>query len=242
MIQLSRQEVEKRRKRVTFILNNIIEDKKAITSLYSSVDPKSDARITVFSKLVDVFRATELSFIFMSKFLMDISWWHRVCQKPINNTVPQVYINGFNRFIKFGLVHGIFSCVESSIRIFLRALDTAACNCGLDNFKNIYECLLQSKLSNPLPKGVELLRLFRLIRNTIHNNGVYFHKNGKEYTIKWKGKTYEFKQDVPVRGITLDFILDTSDDVRLLLRSIVEDCKIKAISGEIRDPAAPYRS
>jgi len=240
MTEYTFQEVEVIRQKVSKILEQTVQDKKEITSLYSSVDPKSDARITAFSKLIDVFRSTELSFIFMSKYLMDKIWWHYVCQKPIDPTTPQTYIKGFDRFIKFGLVHGTFSCVESSIRVFIRALDPASCKGGLDNFKNIYKCLLRSKLSKPRPDYVELLHLFRLVRNTIHNNGVHFSKSGKDETITWKETRYEFKQGELVRGITWDFLLDTSDDVRLFLRSIVEDCKMKAISGEISDPAGPY--
>lgn len=172
---------------------------------------------------------------------MDKNWWRGICKNPIPDMGPKSYINGFNRFIKFGLVHGIFSCVESSLRVFLRALDPGACSSGLDNFEAVYKCLLQSKLSKSQPDGVKLLHLFRLMRNTIHNNGVHFSKSkkGQHEIIPWKGSTYEFKQGYRVHGITWDFILKISDDVRLLLRSVVEDAKLKAITREISDPAGP---
>ena len=99
---------------------------------------------------------------------------------------PKSYITGFGKFIKFGLVHGIFSCVESFLRVFLRALDPTACSGGLDNFKNIYISLFQSKLAKCPPDGVKLLDLFRLVRNTIHNNGVYFHKDEEDRSIGWR--------------------------------------------------------
>ena len=242
MTQLSIQEIEKLRKRITAILDQTVQDKKAVISIYSIDDPSRDARITGFSKLIDVFRATELALIFITKHLMDKKWWHDVCLNQIETNGLNAYINGYVRFIKFGLVHGVFSCIESSIRLYLRYLDPTACRGGLDNFENIYKCLLQSKLSKPRPDGVKLLHLLRLIRNTIHNNGVHFNKNGKEYNITRNGTMYEFKQGFLVRGITWDFILTILDEGRALLKTIVEDDKMKAITGEISDPAGPYGS
>lgn len=244
MTRLSQKNVDAIRKRVTSVLNHTIQDKKAIVSTYSRIDPSKDARITAFSKLIDVFRSMELSLIFVSKHLMDKHWWENSCENPICDNGLQSYLNGFNRFMKFGLVHGIFSCVESSLRVFLRALDPTACSAGVANFESIYICLLQSKLSKPQPDGVDLLHLFRLVRNTIHNNGVHFSfsKSRKDERIPWNGTTYEFKQGLPVHGITLDFILTISDDVRLLLRSVVEDSYLKTITHEITDPAGPYGS
>lgn len=242
MTQLSRNEVDAMIKHVESILNQTVENKKEVISIYSSVDPSKDARITAFSKLIDVFNSTQLSLIFVSKHLMNNAWWSDICKNPIPNTGPKSYTDGFGRFIKFGLLHGIFSCVESSLRIFLRAVDHTACSGGLGNFESVYKCLLQSKLSKPQLNGVELLHLLRLVRNTIHNNGVYFHKSGNDDSVTWKGTIYEFKQGLPVHGITLDFILTISDDVLSLLRSVVEDAKIRAITHEISDPAGPYRS
>lgn len=242
MTQLSRQDVDTMIKRVESILDQTVQDKRAVVSTYSGVDPTKDARITAFSKLIDVFRSMQLSLIFVSKYLMDKHWWHDVCKTEISDRGLQSYINGFNRFMKFGLVHGIFSCVESSLRVFIRALDPTACKGGLDDFVNIYTCLFRSKLAKCPSDGLTLLDLLRLIRNTIHNNGVHFSfsKSRKDESIPWKGTTYEFKQGLPVHGITLDFILAISDDVRLLLRCIVEDSKLKAIIHEISDPAGPY--
>ncbi len=157
MTQLSRNEVCAMIKHVESILNRTVENKKEAISIYPSVDSSKDARIWAFSKLIDVFRSTQLSLIFVSRHLMDKAWWSDICQDPIPNAGTESYINDFGGFIKFGLLHGIFSCVESSLRIFLRALDHTACGGGLGNFEPVYKCLLQSKLSKPQPNGIVLL-------------------------------------------------------------------------------------
>jgi len=62
-----------------------------------------------------------------------------------------------------------FTGVETSFRIFLRALDPTACNNGTGPFNTIYDCLLGSKQLNfPATERAaakELLNLSRLLRN-----------------------------------------------------------------------------
>jgi hypothetical protein len=76
----------------------------------------------------------------------------------------------------------MFSSIESSLRLFLRALDPTACNGGMKEFNSIYDCLFNSKLATAPADGIELLNLLRLVRNTIHNNGVYFNPRGTDVT------------------------------------------------------------
>ncbi|MEC7227284.1 MAG: hypothetical protein VXW00_10475 [Candidatus Latescibacterota bacterium] len=130
----------------------------------------------------------------------------------------------------------MFLAVESSLRLFLRAIDPAACNGGMAEFKSIYECLFRSKLSAVPSNGIALLDLLRLVRNTIHNNGVYFHPNGNDASITWDGETFEFKQGSPVDFVTWDFMIRVSEALRQLLREVVEDATLKAIAAEIDDP------
>jgi hypothetical protein len=242
MIQLDHSDVAKLIKDVESILNQAVQDRKEVISVYPSVDRQRDARITAFSKLIDVLRSVQLSLIFVSKHLMNKSWWHSVCKNPIPEGETKSYMDGFGRFVKFGLVHGTFSCVESSMRVFLCALDPGACSRGTAEFKSVYECLLKSKLSACPSDAIELLDLFRLVRNTIHNNGLHLGKHGKDKSINWKGTTYQFKHGHPVRFIPLDFIVAICDAVRSLLLVVVKDPNLTGITCEISDPGGPYRS
>ena len=212
------------------------DDKMAVAAVYSSVNPKHDARITAYSKAINVLNSLQLSLTFISKHLLHNQWWQAVARNPIPDQDKQIYANEFANFTKIAFVQGMFLAIESSIRIFLRALDSTACNGGMAEFKSIYECLFRSKLSAAPPDGIALLDLLRLVRNTIHNNGVYFHPSGDNASITWDDETFEFKQGVPIDFVTWGFLIRISEALRHLLRKVVEDSSLKAIYVEIDDP------
>lgn len=218
------------------VRDRFVSDKEAIIAIYSFVTPKHDARITAYSKAINVLNSVQLAFTFISKHLLHGQWWEAVARSPIPDPDKQIYANEFANFTKVAFVQGLFLAIESSLRLFLRAIDPAACNGGMAEFKSIYECLFRSKLSAVLSNGIALLDLLRLVRNTIHNNGVYFHPSGNDASITWDGETFEFKQGSPVDFVTWDFMIRVSEALRQLLREVVEDATLKAIATEIDDP------
>jgi hypothetical protein len=77
--------------------------------------------------------------------------------------------------------------MESRFRLFIVAIKPTACQSGTDLFYKVRDCLL-SEIKKEGYK--EMLEFFALIRNTIHNNGVYFNKNK---TLRYRGKEYNFE-------------------------------------------------
>lgn len=218
------------------VRDRFADDKDAVTAIYSFVNQKHDARITAYSKAINVLNSVQLAFTFISKHLLYGEWWAAVAREPIPDTDKQIYANEFANFTKVAFVQGLFLAIESSLRLFLRKIDPVACNGGMAEFKSIYECLFKSKLTVEPSNGIALLDLLRLVRNTIHNNGVYFHPTGNDASIVWDGETFEFKQGTPVDFVTWEFMIRVSEALRLLLREVVEDATLKAISTDVDDP------
>lgn len=212
------------------------DDKTAVAALYPFASADHDARITAFAKLINVLNSLQLAFAFVSKHLLHKQWWDAIARTPIPDVAKQVYVNEFANFTKVGFIHALFSSIESSLRLFLRGLDPVACNGGMSEFKSIYDCLFNSKLAKAPTEGAQLLDLLRLVRNTIHNNGVYFSPRGGTVTLNWRGQTFEFKQGVPVDFVTWEFLIQVSDSLRMLLRETVEDVNVRNITVEIDDP------
>jgi len=212
------------------------DDKAAVIAIYGSINPKHDARITAYSKAINVLNSVQLAFTFISKHLLHGQWWQAVARSPIPDSDKQIYANEFANFTKIAFVQGIFLAIESSLRLFLRALDPGACNNGMAEFKSIYDCLFSSKLRAVPSDGIVLLDLLRLVRNTIHNNGVYFHPSGNDASIIWSGETFEFRQGIPVDFVTWEFLIRISEALRKLLLEVVEDANLKGVSEEISDP------
>lgn len=218
------------------IRDRAVDDKSAATSLYWFATPQHDARITAFSKLINVLNSLQLAFTFLSKHLLHKQWWDAMARTPLPDCDKQLYANEFANFTKVGFVHAMFSSIESSLRLFLRALDPAVCNGGMAEFKSIYDCLFNSKLATAPADGIELLDLLRLVRNTIHNNGVYFNPRGADVTLSWQGQTFEFRQGAAVDFVTWEFLIQVSDSLRMLLRQVVEDTNLRNVTVVIDDP------
>ena len=226
-------------KQLELIRDQSAQDKESIMAIYSSFYPKKDARVTAFSKMINVFNSVQLALTFVSKHLLDLNWWKANSREEIPVSDVKTYVEEFMSFSKIGFVQFLFSTTESSLRLFLRALDPVACKGGMAEFKSVYDCLLKSKLSTCPNEGIELLDLLRLVRNTIHNNGVYFHPDGRDAAVTWLETLYEFRQSAPVDFVTWQFLLDVSDATRSLTCTVVADTNMRAIANEITDPFAP---
>ncbi len=139
------------------VLDRAVDDKTAVILLYPFATPECDARITAFSKFINVLNSVQLSFVFISKHLLDNQRWDEIARTPIPDDDKRVYTNEFANFVKVGFVHTMFSSIESSLRLFLRAIDPVACNQGMAEFKSIYDCLFSSKLAIAPTDGTQLL-------------------------------------------------------------------------------------
>lgn len=229
-------EIHRLIEQIQSVRDRAADDKTAVAGLYPLASLDHDARITGFAKLINVLNSVQLAFAFASKHLLHKQWWDAIARTPIPDGDKQVYANEFANFTKVGFVHALFSSIESSLRLFLRALDPVACSGGTAEFKSIYDCLFTSKLSAAPTDGTQFLDLLRLVRNTIHNNGVYLSPRGGTVTLSWQGQTFEFKQGVAVDFVTWEFLIRVSDSLRTLLREIVEDVNLRSITVEINDP------
>jgi hypothetical protein len=56
------------------ICNQSIQNKETIKGIYSRVNPGKDARITTFSKMIDIFNSLRLSLAFVQKGF-NLDWW-----------------------------------------------------------------------------------------------------------------------------------------------------------------------
>ena len=212
--------------------------KSKLISDFPHYDISKDARITTFSKFINVANSTQLLLTFIGQHLLDVEWWKQTAKKEIPTSDKNIYSNEVQSFTKLGFVQFIFSSVESGIRLILRAIDSTSCSGGTAEFKSIYDTLLNSKLSVKPEDSIELLDLLRLVRNTIHNNGVYFHRNGSNQTINYKGVQYNFTIGVPVDFVTWEFLTSISKDLITLLDKIFRDQNVSSIQTTIIDPFA----
>ena len=104
-------------------------------------------------------------------------------------------------------------------------LDPIACDKGTAEFKRIYEHLL--KILN-IENYANLLKLLRLIRNTIHNNGVYFDRRGRDECVEYDGAIYKFEVGKPVElgDVWQLFLFNLVPDILKMVIHIVNSNEI----------------
>jgi hypothetical protein len=205
-------------------------------------DKKHDARVTIFTKCYIALDSVSIGLLFRKYDLVDMEWWNKIPQNEPRLRIPdepnRVKMRKvFSEFLIIGFYHSFFSAIESSFRIYLRELDLIACNKGTANFESIYKYLFKKLKLRQRRVYTKLLDLLRYIRNTIHNNGVYFHMDGKNKRIQYKGKRHFFKIGKPVkfRGGLLNFLPTLMHDILKMIEGVVYSSAIISRT-EIIDP------
>lgn len=194
---------------------------------------ESDARLSWFSKTSHVVRSVMLALLFDSEFLATDELWGSL---PGFADSPQERASSrgqFDIFVKTGLLGSVLATTESSMRPIVKSVFPGACDNGTAEFKSIYSCLL-SRLE--LQAFEVSLDLARMIRNTLHTNGVFVEKVAKDRSFTYCNVTYEFRNGKPITFATWELILRLVGEVPGLLAAIAESPKVCAISG-IEDPA-----
>ena len=164
-----------------------------------------------------ILSAVNTGYFLMNIYLSDMNFW-----RQFNTSVPDRNIKrafwDFERFFKTGVVQNLFSCAESSFRVYVRAIDPSACSNGTTEFKNIYTWLLNK---TNLQENVALLDLLRNVRNTIHNNGTFLPSNGQSQTVLYKECSYVFNSGEAISFMTIELILLLIVDLIELIENIV---------------------
>lgn len=205
-----------------------------------NVTSEKDARLTSIGKLTTVLESTLMGVIFLGQYTGHPDWWEVTFKGDTPPDVQEDMRLSFSNSIKFTLIQGAFSTIESSFRLFLKEIDPQACNGATGAFKNVYQCLFQSKLETAPQEGKELFDLLRLVRNTIHNNGVHVDRNGRSLqTVTWQGQTYEFRHGEPIDVVQWNDVVEYFDAAVDVLIHVINDPAVADIISTIDDPYQP---
>jgi len=223
--------------RLEIIGQSVIMNKNQFIMDNPSWKVQTDARITSLGKLINYIEVTRLSIQFLSE-LFDDDWFdhHSPSSQPeLRDTLAMIYENK----VKYEFGMDFFTGIEASFRIFLRAIDPIACGNGSEPFINIYGSLLGDKhlnfQNNERKAAIELLNLSRLIRNLIHNGGVFFSQKGVDESTRYKGKVYKFEHEKPVKFAYWELLLDLAAEIQKLLVTVINHPDIASIPY-IHDP------
>lgn len=195
-------------------------------------DLRTDARLRMFGKAINVIGTAMLMMVNGQNNQGRREWWTATGNAAIPESDIRVYLREYDTFVKVAFVQLLFSSIEASFRTFQREIDLSACARGTAEFASVYTWLLRR--SN-LERWIPLLDLLRHVRNTIHNNGVYFHRSLGPATVDYKGQTYTFEHGKQIGFVTWDFLHGLLSDVLEMMRDVVALDEIASIP-DIPDP------
>jgi hypothetical protein len=195
-----------------------------------------DARLTVFARLRNQLSPAVVSAFVMHRHLAEPDWWVGLVGKRLDDRSLLIELLNYSQFVKIGLLHQVFSSIESTFRVFLRALDPDACGGGTAEFKTISDCLC-AKLGIAHDDAA-ILDLLRNMRNTVHNAGVVFDRKARDLKVEYRGKTYDFSHQAIVEFAAWHPLLDWMDEAIALVHQVVRHPLIAGLPTPLRDPAA----
>jgi hypothetical protein len=229
------------------LIERLVVLRSAITADYETVQgglpfpTQADVRLGAFAHLHHAIDSAMLSFRFIDSYLLpvDNEWWSGPKQQCLFGSFDDWYkesmVNSFNNgFVKYAVMHQLFGNMENTFRQLLRKLDPSAANNATSDITSVFEALCGCIGSKPAQSS-ELLKLLRLSRNTIHNNGVFYSNKQTDDAVTYNGKLYEFKHAKPVNFINWHFLIDRMDDVRQLFSAVINNPLILGIKGEVPD-------
>lgn len=212
-----------------YIINSYQATKRSYPNLHTQ-----DARLISFERMANIIEQIQLSHLNIQHNLVEPDWWTSIGQNLSHKKQFDI-IDDCIGFTKMVFFQNIFASTENFLRIILRTLDPNECKFGTGPFENIYTNLF-SRLN--LRHHCPLMDLMRCVRNTVHNNGVYFHKSRNDLTIVYKGNSYEFKIGKIVDFLTWDFAIHLINETVIMINEIINHSDI-IVHPKIIDLSVP---
>jgi hypothetical protein len=201
---------------------------------------KDDIRVTCFHKFKNTVHISKMNLFFLANCILEKGFWHQISESNVSDTDLKIWSREYEVNTRFSLFHILMSVLEASLRVIVRGIDPNACGKGTSNFESIYKWLLR-KLQIANPNNENLLDLCRVIRNSIHNGGIYCPANPNyEYVkIEYCGTMYEFKNGKPVDFLFWPFLILITNHIVDLFINTVSSSEMET-HVHIPDPAIEY--
>ena len=165
----------------------------------------NDVRFRVFLDIRATANSVKIYSILIENYTSETTWWKE--RKEFTNQFDNSLVKSINfsliEFTKFGHYHIINMHVEDTLRSIVKSLSPEACNKGTAEFKSIYSHIL-AELN--LQTFEPLFDIFRSLRNSIHNNGTCYNKNGANNNYLYNGINFNFDHGKIITVDTWGFI------------------------------------
>lgn len=193
------------------IRSELDKTRQELFTKFPQMDKKRDARLTFFNRAASILDTSAIELMMSESVLQNPRSWSNFAKKYSFNKPPSKSILpmtlSYEQSVVFGYLLFLFSSYETSLRRIVRTIDPSRYQLMINSIDNIFNWyvgrLKFSKIERK--RYCKLMEIYRLIRNSIHNNGVYSPnssgvKSGSRKQRTWKGVKVIFTVDRLIRS------------------------------------------
>lgn len=186
-----------------------------------------DIRPLAFRKIASILSYYKLSLYYTFGILSRIDNMSTILDplqsQPVRRAEAAAVLKEYEQYITFSFFHVVFSSVEGSMRSLAgqaTIVDRKGKKCrSTAKFSDIYTGLID--FSGVSGEYQALFELLSLMRNCIHNRGIFISDKGPKSVIYKKIK-YDFIQEQPILFADFELILNVLFDIRLFLTEVFD--------------------
>jgi hypothetical protein len=206
----------------------ISSSQKQYRTLYPDWDSSHDARSAWFTGML----SNCLPFAVLDLYVMrDILTCPDTWQKAFGvivteNEMPDL-LNEYDIHLRFNALHSTYAMVEAILRRILATIDAEF----YVHQRKIGPVTNRLLGITELTRFENLFKLARTIRNSVHNNGVYYPSDDQNCIIKWNDKDYTFHVGESVEILDWDFLIKHWHDLNEAITAIIMHQKVATITS-----------
>ena len=183
-----------------------------------------DARREYFVSLQVILGNAQLTYTFMKDQLCDEDWWVEKAG-TYRPAMAEQSLREQALMAKWFTVHAMAMTTEETLRAIVRTDGPFTCKPTAD-LKPLYEHVLKVV---DLQDHSPLFDLLRLTRNTIHNNGVHRPRSGKDETVEYDGRSFNFEVGKPLAWLGEDFVPWLASRLHVAMGEVVQSVPVSAL-------------
>jgi hypothetical protein len=237
------------------IIKSLIHYSTDIPNLGLEIERKynlaeDDARLSFFGKVESLFYSMTFMSILIDKYLVKgitSGWWEKIpnqygfeiapvdgsFEDSIGRTIDRVDMTMILTYIQF-----LFSSLESTIRLLVRNINPIKYEQGRNSFKTLISWLLEE--SRVTETHSDFIEIISILRNSVHNNGVYSPTSSKatDKKIVYNGIICDFKINHKINvGVNIwQLLFHLTDECLSIVKGIITSPEIIQKSY-IKDPS-----
>ena len=198
-----------------------------------------DARVSIFTKQVNILITTSFHFRLYSSKFCNLEWLQANIPSDFSSHLD-VMDRQFDKFFKFAIsqfFYTTFHSMESVFRIFVKEIHPNGEVLSTGKFQNVYSTLFKKLNIQRHAERINLLVFMSAIRNTIHNDWKYVppkqvsstEESERPREFVYKNQTYTFVPHEFVNFITFEMVINFANDLLEIFDEIVNHPSIVEI-------------